>query len=152
LRRAVGGGHGRRVGLVAVEGDVDPADAEQGEALAVVGTRIGTRLAMDGTGVTHPDRAPGPPLGQALGRARAGAAPAMRSLPAGLTRGAAEFAVDPGGAAGAAGAGAGAAARGEVGVAAQFVGGGQWGRQGRRIGGRGGGESGVWHPCFWQYV
>ena len=86
--------------LVAVEGDVDPADAEQGEAVAVVGARVGAVAAMDGAGVAHPDTALGPPPGQALGRARAGAAPAMHA--------AAEFAVDRGGAAGAAGAGVGA--------------------------------------------
>src|SRR5580698_7704212 len=45
LRRAVGGGRGRQVGLVAVEGDVDPADAEQGGAGSVVGARVGTVVA-----------------------------------------------------------------------------------------------------------
>jgi hypothetical protein len=114
------------VSLVAVEGDVDPADADQGEAVAGVGARVGTVTAMDGAGVAHPDTAPGPPPGQALGRARAGAAPAMHA--------ATEFAVYRGGAAGAAGAGVGAprvksagrlrGGEGEVGVAAKLVGGG----------------------------
>jgi len=45
LRRAVGGGRRRQVGLVAVEGDVDPAVAEQCEAVAVVGVRVGTVVA-----------------------------------------------------------------------------------------------------------
>jgi hypothetical protein len=142
------------VGLVAVEGDVDPADAEQGAAVAVLGARVGTIVAMDVAGVAHPDAAPGPLLGRAVGRAWAGAAPAMRSLPAGFTRGAAEFAVDRGGAAGAAGAGAGAAVggEGEVAVAAKFVGDGKWGKQGRRVGRRGGSESGVRHPCSWHFI
>ena len=63
LRRAVGGERGRQVDLVAVEGDVDPADAHQGEAVAVVGVRVGTVAAMDDVGVAHPDTAPGPPPG-----------------------------------------------------------------------------------------
>ena len=101
------------MGLVAVEGDVDPADAEQGEAVAVVGARVGTIVAMDGAGVADPDTALGPPPGLALGCARVGAAPAMHA--------AAEFAVNCGGPAGAARAGAGAAAGGEVAVAAAFL-------------------------------
>ena len=86
--------------MVAVEGDVDPAGVNQGEAVAVVGARVGTIIAMDGADVAHPDtapgpllgQAPGPPPGQGLGRARAGAAPAMHA--------AAEVAADRGGAAG----------------------------------------------------
>jgi hypothetical protein len=60
---------------------------------------------------------------------------------------AAEFAVDRGGAAGAASVGAGAAVEGEgeVGVAAGFGGGGWRRKQGRRVGGRGGDWSGVRH-------
>ena len=63
LRRAVGGERGRQVGVAAVEGDDDPADAHQGEAVAVVGVRVGTVAAMDDVGVAHPDTAPGPPPG-----------------------------------------------------------------------------------------
>jgi hypothetical protein len=99
LRRAVGGGSGSQVGLVAVEGDVDPADAEQGEAVAVVGARVGTVAVLAGAGVAQPDMAPGPPPRQALGRARAGAAPAVHA--------ATEFAVDRAGAVRAAAAGVG---------------------------------------------
>jgi len=69
----------------------------------------------------------------------------MRSLPAGLTRGAAQFAVDRGGTAGAAGVGAGAprakpagrprGGEGAVGVATGFGGGGWRGTASRRVGG-----------------
>src|SRR5271167_308463 len=76
-----GGERRRQVGLAEGGGGVDPADAEHGEAEAVAGARLGAAVAMDGTGGAHPVAA--------LLRARAGAAPAMRSLPAGLTRGAA---------------------------------------------------------------
>jgi len=146
LRRAVGGRLGRQVGLVAVEGDVDPADAEQGAAVAVLGARVGTIVAMDVAGVAHPDAAPGPLLGRAVGRAWAGAAPAMRSLPAGFTRGAAEFAVDRGGAAEAAGAGADATAGGECGG-----GGGRGGGGGGGGAPHGGGRGRGWgcREIFW---
>jgi hypothetical protein len=59
LQQAVGGGHGRQIGLVAVEGNLGSADAEQGEAVAAVGARVGTIVAMDGAGVAHPDAALG---------------------------------------------------------------------------------------------
>jgi hypothetical protein len=38
------------VGLVAVEGDVDPADAQQGAAESVESARLGAVVAMDGAG------------------------------------------------------------------------------------------------------
>jgi hypothetical protein len=125
------GERGRQVGLAEEGGGVDPADAAQGGAEAVVGARLGAVAAVDGVGGAH--------LFAALGRARAGAAAAVHA--------AAQFAVDRRGAAGAAAAGAGAAAggEGEVGVAAGFGGGGWRGEQGRRVGGCGGGGSGVWH-------
>jgi hypothetical protein len=36
--------------LVAVEGDVDLADAQPGEAVGVLGTRLGAVVAVDGAG------------------------------------------------------------------------------------------------------
>ena len=50
MRQAVGGGRGRQVDPVAVEGDVDPGDAQQGEAVAVLGARVGAVVAIDGAG------------------------------------------------------------------------------------------------------
>jgi len=102
-----GGERGRQVGLVVVEGDVDRAsqatrktgpvrgagmtdDAQQGEAVAVLGARVGAAVAMDGAGT-------------AAGR------------------------------------------EAEVRVAAGFGGGGRRVKEGRRVGGRGGGEAGVRH-------
>jgi hypothetical protein len=135
-----GGECGSQVGPVAAGGDVDPADAEQGDAVAVLGARVGAVVAMDGAGAAHPDAAPGPPPGQALGRAWAAAAHAVHAV--------AQFAVDRGGAAGAAAAGPGPprvkpagrlrGGEGGVGVAAGFCGGGRRGKQGRRFGGAAG--------------
>jgi hypothetical protein len=129
LRRVLvqaGGERGRQVVLAACGSSVDPADAEHGEAEAVAGARLGAAVAMDGTGGAQP--------GEALLRARVGAAPTVRSLPAvglapghltrGLTRGAAQFAADRRRRARTAEAGACPAARckAEVRVAAAFAG------------------------------
>ncbi len=113
---------GRQMVLVAAGGDGDAGAAQQGETVAFEGAGLGAGVAVDGAG--------GAQIFEAFWGAGAGPAAAVRSLPAGLTRGAARFAVDGGGLAGAARAGAGATAGGEVevGVAAGFF-------RGWRIGG-----------------
>jgi len=153
LRRAVGGERGRQVGVAAVEGDDDPADAHQGEAVAVRGARVGAVVAMDGAGVAHPDTAPGPPRGKLSGvrwpgcvRHACGSGVCRRSRGSG------------GGSHVGCGRPAGQA-RGQAARERRR----DWGwrevwwwrlvgNQGRQIGGRGGGESGVRHSCSWQHV
>jgi hypothetical protein len=65
---------GRQVGQAVAGGGVDPADAEHGDAIAIVGARHRAAAAMDGAGAAHRGRGPRACAGRCCGRHACGTA------------------------------------------------------------------------------